>query len=175
MNDIVASFREAQIWCGSRLMEAEGVGRLRSPELFPGDLTMHSQLESGMTERQVHAQRANVVHALVSARARALRGIGHEGLADLEDGRLVLFDLEACFFDGVACIESGGFFDESDLPPWDTWVAFNAFAGKQAQVLLSWVPGAYVDAVGRAMKAHFVDGYRWLDEEHASALVQALR
>ena len=81
-------------------------------------------------------------------------------------GRLLGFEIDACFFDGVAPAETEGFFDDEDLPPWDTWVAFDLRSGR----LVSWVPDALVDLADKGVKVHFADAYAWMSPQQIEEL-----
>jgi hypothetical protein len=54
--------------------------------------------------------------------------------SNLQGGRLLLYAPDENLFDGAAEVQSKGFFDVNNIPPWDTWICFFE------QYLVSWVP-----------------------------------
>jgi hypothetical protein len=67
----------------------------------------------------------------------------------LETGRLLVWERDSTIDDGVGEAVIGGYLDEGDMPPWDTWIAYVDGAGRKptAGYLVSWVPGPFVAAV----------------------------
>ena len=83
-------------------------------------------------------------------------------------GRLMVYFPEQDLSDGAAELESGGFFDVFNAPPWDTWVGFFQEAGarnvSEALYLLAWVPPALVEIADSGIEANPEQCIRWLDE-----------
>jgi len=50
---------------------------------------------------------------------------------------------------------------ESDMPPWDTWVAY-VDPHPKAGYLVSWVPEPFVATVGRAIELNAYAALYWL-------------
>ena len=50
--------------------------------------------------------------------------------------------------DGAALVESKGFFDACNVPPWDTWVAYLPSNREHHNVVLCWVPACFHEVVG---------------------------
>jgi hypothetical protein len=60
---------------------------------------------------------------------------------------------------------TGGFFDEYDVPTWDTWVEFvesDDLAKQAGPYLVAWVPEELTDSVGRAIDTSFEANIFWL-------------
>jgi hypothetical protein len=150
---------EATSWCSADVSLRQ---KLRSSELQPVDITTEAEWLRGMGESKIAEERARIVDQLV-ARRRLLLEQSSQWPAPLHrDGRVLLCEIDACFFDGVAKGVTEGFFDDGDLPPWDTWLAFRAAFGDRSSVLLSWVPHGYLGLVEKAVESHFCNAYSWM-------------
>lgn len=79
-------------------------------------------------------------------------------VAPLSSGRRLLCDPFASLSDGAACVQSAGFFDNHNVPPWDTWVCV---AG--VSCLLSWVPPPYVELVNAGVEVNPEECIVWAD------------
>jgi hypothetical protein len=55
-----------------------------------------------------------------------------------EDGRLLHYWPHENLACGAAEYSSNGFFDQNNVPPWDTWISFDG------RVLVSWVPAILI-------------------------------
>jgi hypothetical protein len=108
--------------------------------------------------------REAIVDYLVSTRAAVMRINGTyptQLKTGLDGGLLVAFDPDNTLSDGAARVASEGFFDDHNMPPWDTWVTYvrdarPADAGRQDRTefdsfLVSWVPAARVDVARRGI------------------------
>jgi len=116
-----------------------------------------------MTDGQIDVRREEIVTTLAKTRREALQQGVMKGTRELKDGRILAFEVDACFFDGVVAAETKGFFDAEDLPPWDTWLAYRVPVGEVNPLLLSWVPSTLVATVENAIKVHMSNAYRWID------------
>jgi uncharacterized protein (TIGR02996 family) len=112
---------ETIAWCRNR-----HIPFLRTPVLEPPSLLGH---ETPSTDGQrtwrypSTAERESIVNALANRRARLLAENGrHAQSSDLAGGRLLLFDPGGTLSDGAASSESSGFFNQDNVPAWDTWV-----------------------------------------------------
>jgi hypothetical protein len=121
--DQMAAFRqslaEAIAWCTTRTVLADPQRCLRTPALSPGSL----QFEQALAERQA------CVTTVIRERSRLLRAAGRSPAApaaDLAGGRLLLFDPDETLSDGAAAVASQRFFDDDNVPPWDSWVLYVA-------------------------------------------------
>jgi hypothetical protein len=77
---------------------------------------------------------------------------------DFKRGALLLFDPGQSLSDGAAQVESKGFFDADNVPPWDLWVAYIEEAKQRPKVwtpfdsfLLCWIPPHLEDLVDRSI------------------------
>ena len=139
--------------------------------------------------------RHETIFDLVSRRHRALEaanqvirlgGRGDElvdatsvGLGDvpamLATGRLLAWERDTTIDDGVGEAETKGYLNASDMPPWDTWVAYVDRASPEVgNCLVSWVPAPFVAAVARAIEANAYGALYWLRDSQRS-IGQTLR
>jgi hypothetical protein len=92
---------------------------------------------------------------------------------ELGGGRLLLYFPEACLSDGAAEVETGGYFDVENTPPWDSCIALiedtNASLD-HAQFLLACVPPAFLPIFARAFQVTIDDSLQWLTERYTNAL-----
>jgi len=72
-------------------------------------------------------------------------------------GKILEFDNDLTTYDGAACAE-GGFVDEGDIPPLDTW--FYVTKTK----LYCWIPSMFVGKIEDAMAVEIFESYHWLEE-----------
>jgi hypothetical protein len=133
---------------------------------------------------QIAAERQVIVRSMAEARARLLRLAGKYPSAPAEDlagGRLLVLEPECTVWDGVSGIESEGFFDGKDLPPWDTWLCCQNDAAiydtntiqrmkadqpwweppSYESYLVSWVPPELIELADRGIYINPVDCIFW--------------
>lgn len=168
--------REASIWYRIRARGGDTSLQtvLRSVELKPDeDVMLNDLLRSGAQQVQVEHRREAIVRRLVDARRRLLPSPIPESDGVASAGRLLAFELEASFFDGVVFAETGGFFDESDLPPWDLWVAY-ASARDGRLRLVSWIPEEFLDLAEAAVRVHNFEAFRWLEPAEFDAMMRTV-
>jgi hypothetical protein len=75
--------------------------------------------------------------------------------------------------DGAAQAESDGWFDENDLPPWDTWVCYARLGTRpftSHETLVAVVPPAWQDAAGRGIRVNPLDCIQWATPEDIAAI-----
>lgn len=160
-----ARVRETIQWCRQRLTAAGVTAKsLRSFQLEPNDMSMRGAYIAGRTAEQIEADRERIVRDLCLKRAALL---GQAVPSTLESGRILAFDLEATYYDGVPESISDGFFDAEDLPPWDTWITYGPIPTLSNNFLISWVPLEFEAVVERAVEAHMADAYEWVKSHSA--------
>lgn len=149
-----ASLAEAANWCESRFAEATR-DCLRSSVLRPTRLFMAAN-----HEKDAVAQSS--VQQVVAKRHGLLLGTPLRAPASL-GGRVLSLDLKDNLFHGLAMEGTNGFFDEQDMPAWDSWVAY------YEPVLLVYIPRALVKRTQReAISTCPTNSFRWAatDKEH---------
>lgn len=88
-----------------------------------------------------------------------------EQYRDLAGGKLLLYFPQHDLEDGMAEIESQGYFDRHSTPPWDTWIAFGQVSTASSQMaLLAYVPAKYVEVVEFCLGLHGGVCLRWLGD-----------
>jgi hypothetical protein len=111
------SLAETIAWCSARATITDPQWCLRTPTLEPG------QLADGRS----FSERQQCVATLIQARSHLLRDAGRSALqspSDLAGGRLLLFDPDGTLDDGAAAVSSQRYFDDGNVPPWDSWVLY---------------------------------------------------
>ena len=81
------------------------------------------------------------------------------------DGRLLAYypDLNLC--DGAAEVESSGYLDVENCPPWESWVALLVDPradDDHRRVLVSWVPAVFVPLVTAGIEVNPEECIVWL-------------
>lgn len=79
------------------------------------------------------------------------------------DGRWLCFEHGVSVLCGASEAETQGFFNEFDIPAWDTWVALVCFS-EQLPTLLSWIPNSDVSVVDGGIAVNPVSCIYWLDD-----------
>ena len=139
---------EAMIWCSRQLSISNEANALRT--LLPRPERLHRMDETG--ELGAFAER------VFKERKRRLdpnRNLPILDKINLQGGSLVVFLADhACAWDGIAEIESRGYFDYFEYPPWDSWVYFVsrndmevAGSKKASTHLIAWVPPQFTNPV----------------------------
>ena len=156
------SLADAVGWCSNQGERTPADLNFRSPELDPV-LGRIPATDEWLALRVDH---------LIRARHAAHReGQGSPPLIDgPRDGRLIAFDFHRTLSDGFAAAVSGGFFDDDNVPPWDTWVAYVLDEG----YLLSWVPPRRIPDVARAIGGNPEECIQWAGHRE-SAFLRLLR
>ena len=92
----------------------------------------------------------------------------------LGGGRLLVWYRDLTIDDGVGESCTNGYLDESDMPPWDTWITY-VCAGDDTEAaagyLVSWVPPQFIGPVQQAIESNAYDALFWLS---ASRLLVAV-
>lgn len=145
-------------WCRPRFDNDHRKTSLRSDDLKPSLIVTRSD-DLTLVHR--------AVHSLVDRRASVL--CGHD-IDDIElDGRLLGFYVRQTLFDGVSEMETKGFIDETNTPPWDSWICM------VGELLVSWVPPAMVEDVEAAIFCNAEECIAWLSDIKDDPFVENLR
>ena len=105
---------------------------------------------------------------MARTRDPAVRGATSDSIAP---GRLLAYYPDAQLSDGVPGLETMGFFDGENAPPWDTWIALLRHdvastltdGNGYEEFLVAWVPNELVELADRGISADTVDSIAWLD------------
>ncbi len=127
IDEFLASLGETIVWCNSSLNVDDPQGSLRSSELLPPVLAPDP---------------GSSVSDVLQARSFALRLGRTRPASSLEGGFLLCYEPDQNLADGAAAFSSKGYFDDDNVPPWDTWIAYATEQGRHG-FLVSWVPPAF--------------------------------
>jgi hypothetical protein len=105
-------------------------GQLRTPELL-------KENEQAALSAETFADAFSVVTSRRRTHVRQLN-IQVTSPHSKEDGRLLHYWPHENLACGAAEYSSKGFFDQNNVPPWDTWVSF------KGRILVSWVPAILI-------------------------------
>ena len=181
-----AQLAETVEWCRDRANIVDPEHCLRSPELQP-DLGPY---DGSVTALWVNPE---MIEGVVQRRKQLLRSRGWRGSHAFPaklGGRLLLCAHEYTNHNGATAGDTAGFFDDHDVPPWDTWIGEVAglpgndpvgtwggiwpptlrstlSMGKEPPhtgLLVCWIPPAFVDAGQRALAVECVGMLSWAGE-----------
>tara|TARA_R110002072_G_scaffold260998_1_gene419589 strand:- start:992 stop:1786 length:795 start_codon:yes stop_codon:yes gene_type:complete len=170
--DDLAGFRralaETVVWC-SEAVGAGPRGAFRTPGLRGESSDWGAD---GLCDLWTEAESARiaVVEGLRQRRALLLRESGWvEGASAsaLPEGRLLIFYPDGTLTDGAAAAASYGFFNDGNVPPWDTWVT--AVTGLSNDIsfdfgLVCWIPPRLVPHAEDGIEVNPEECIRWLDD-----------
>jgi hypothetical protein len=133
-----------------------------------------SFLDIAQDENEVsaHLERAaTFVDGVISARKRAL--VGNEKICN-ERGRFLMYSPLHSTMDALASGETTGFFDDSDAPPFTTWLGFANLSdkaiGRYEGYLVCWIPELFVSIADQGVLASLGKSLFWADDfENAHA------
>lgn len=114
--------------------------------------------------------RPSVVEVIANARAERLaeRADAPDPSA-LRRGRILIFNYSDSLYWGLAEPESEGFFDASECPPADTWIAAFHYrrrsnSARQDGFLVTWISNALVPLAEAGINVDPTDPWQWLDD-----------
>ncbi len=147
-------------WCSSRINPEEPATCLRSFDLRPPGSWLLSRLDLSWEY---------IVNAVAQERGQWLHNFGELPIG-LQSGRLLMAtSITDGTEDGATEVETQGFFDIEDLPPWDTWLCYLPGDPSNPRYrhgcLVSWVPCEFIEVVEAGMEADCMDCLRWADNE----------
>jgi hypothetical protein len=145
-------------WCRPRFDNDRRKTSLRSDDMEPSLI-----ITSSDDLPPVH----RAVDTLVDRRASLLRPGDTDNIE--RDGRLFGFYVRHTLFDGVSEMETKGFIDDTNTPPWDSWVCM------VGELLVSWVPPAMVEDVQLAIVCNAEECIAWLSDIADDLFVEDLR
>lgn len=86
----------------------------------------------------------------------------------LAGGRLLIYFPDADLFDGAAELETDGFFDVFNTPPWDTWVAFARDRTErdncEANYLIAYIPPVFLERCSAGIEVNPEQCIRWIED-----------
>lgn len=174
---------ETQRWRQSRAMSQDLEHCLRSPELRPALEMYYSN------DRAIWVQTEMIREVTAQRKAKLAQGNEGRGLSShlASDGRLLLCAYDYTNHNGATAAATDLFFDEHDVPPWDTWVGevmglgsaqapgiwggewpptLDSTVGQAPPnqgLLVCWIPTEFVRIVERALEIECVGMLCWAD------------
>ena len=138
-------------WCDDHPEASDASQRFRTPELRP-------PIDIGEHTDSLDLVRNAVQHVIDHRYMYCDPDRGANSPADLSGGRLLAFYPQITLFDGFAAIESDGFFDPANVPPWDTWIyVIDDF-------LISFVPKQFIIDVECGLITNVEECIVWLSD-----------
>jgi hypothetical protein len=166
MNKSLSRLAATMQWCAPRVDVADPSGCLRSEELRPAE---------NMNDWPAKVE-------AVCARRESLLNLQPLQGSELTAGRLLLFDPGQNLSDVAAMVESNGFFNAENEPPWDTWVQYVRQQPQRAgtwthldSYLVCWIPPAFLDVVDRAIEVNPEECFLWGDIANTPFVVRLFR
>jgi hypothetical protein len=157
---------ETITYCAPRASVADPVRCLRIDELRPFPDTR----DRGASVVHVANFRHSAVYA-EKAKPALDRG-------DLRSGRLLVYFPDADLSDGAAEVESRGFLDVYNAPPWACWIAHRSDGRADPSFdsyLISWVPACFVDGVSAGIRVNPERCIQWLEDADVNAREELCR
>lgn len=142
-------------WCAPRADLNLPEASLRSAELLELSVFPFSRAS---TVRNVLRRRAwhDAIRPVAPVRAGDLFG----------SSRLLAYLPDDTLADGAAELDTHGFFDADNVPPWDTWVGLFpveiGFRSYASEVLISWVPPDFLGLVDQGIRVNPEECITWL-------------
>ena len=153
---------ETIAWCVPRLTVTKSQYSLRTPALLP-QMIEYTKTEHGYSTMNPYISSTmlpELLNDLSTKRGTLLRQENRYPSAPaqgLASGRLLFFAPDDNLADGAAMVDSEGFFDVDNVPPWDTWVWYHG------SYLISWVPPQLIASAERGICVNPEACIEWLD------------
>lgn len=160
---------ETIAWCSPRASAVNPRDCLRTPALLAPAFLRGPEPRLPYEPAAVEA----MVCAVVETRSALLLAEGAlPGLtaSSLHGGRLMAYDPESNLADGFAEMESAGFVDVDNAPPWDTWICYVRERDPSEswhsfdRYIVSWVPAQLLHRAERVIWVNPEDCILWLED-----------
>jgi hypothetical protein len=160
-NDLRSRYlAETLAWSNARANPRDPAGSLRSESLKPA-LVIADDRTHGHWNYDLPDDPTSYVFDLCERRGELLRATGlqidHRAEAR---GRILLFYPYETLCDGAAHDSSRGYFDWCNIPPWDTWSAYERLSDER-HVLYSYVPPQLVDIANLGVSVNPEQCIQW--------------
>ena len=177
---------ETIAWCSARVAglyiddERYIFEVLRTPTLMP-DIYKKAVIEHPDTlprhrssyGAETPQDRTEYVEHLARERGLLVNDLGLTSLPAtlIGDGRLLVYEPDNDLCDGAAPIASKWFFDENNMPPWDTWVCYVIDSEKMqkgrwvswSSYLIAWVPPVFLKSAEAGISVNPEECIAWAD------------
>ena len=87
-------------------------------------------------------------------------------------GKLLACFLEETLADGASAVASMEFFDDFNVPAWDTWVGL--FSENRANILVSYIPESFIDFVQAGIYMNIEGCIEWLEDTQTNVAKELL-
>jgi hypothetical protein len=106
--------------------------------------------------------RKEVVESVIQSRGAKLKTKTLK-LSTKNIKNLLVYEPDSNLYDGAASLETFGFFDIQNTPPWDTWVAY-IYEKQKMGYLVCWIPDQYMSLAQSGIDVNPEQCIYWLDE-----------
>ena len=156
IEELLQSYSETLAWCLSRPRPWNAARTFRSPEIAP---------EFGSTSEK------SWVDSVIWQRRQILASKVELNKNTFFRGKLLVYFPDENLDHGLEEYETEGFVTTSNVPPWDTWIAY--MYGNKENYLVSWVPDEMVNLVKDGIAVSPEECFNWLGVR-ANELKEAL-
>jgi hypothetical protein len=155
--------RSVARWVSARLSGTIEHSRLRTRDLLP----VGKRLNNSEAVAEALAMEPWAIVESIAAGRRLPMSLATRVLP----GRLMVYFPHLNLCDGAAEMESSGFFDVDNAPPWDTWVACfeDPESGGSGPYVIAWVPEPFIAAADAGISVNPECCIVWLDESEVAA------
>ena len=180
-NELIERFNETVAWCSLKRLASEAPydgpflsEKLSEEKWSEAELQPHlvlagqlrsSELKPAFQEPlQLLSQWVSKVNEVAARRSQQIARIASQAESQPKEqrGRLIVYAPQDNLSDGAAEVQSLGFFDVDNVPPWDTWVTM---AGKY---LLAWVPPQMLKFANAGVEVNPEECIKWADDPSLS-------
>ena len=176
---VLSQLQGAMEWCRRNGSRNDPAGSLRTKALKP-DLVVLANENDGWWDASV-VNPTEKVDQLCRKRDTLMESSTREPLENerrleleaLSKGRVLRFYPHESLCDGAAWQSSAGFFDQWNIPPWDTWFWY-AVRPDGLQILYSWVPPEFVHLAAAGVSVNPECCLEWLDINHPASPVDSI-
>lgn len=140
------AIKETIVWAAPRVDTKNLRWGLRSRELRP-DADFYDSMNPGFFNQSSYIRQ-------VATKRSAI--LGSQSTSTSIYGHLLLVDYKITNHNEATEIETNGFFDWADNPPWDLWI------GEYNSQLLVWIPQELVDVVRRGIDVECMGMFQWV-------------
>ena len=158
--ELLSMVSQVRTWCAHSLRVDDPAGSLRTISLKPS-LVIIEQPNQGRWNYEVNPFLE--IARLCERRLSLIQASGLElhPISNLSQGQMLLFYPHETLSDGAAHETSRGYFDSWNIPPWDTWLAYE-IADDGNQALYTWVPTEFVPLAAAGVAVNPEECLRWI-------------
>jgi hypothetical protein len=165
---LLGRLSQTKDWCTRPGRGNDAALSLRTPSLMPSLIVKDGDYQPSwnydLAHPEVEVERLCIRRlALVEVSDRA------SNMSSSMTGRVLLFYPRETLCDGSADVNSKGYFDDWNIPPWDTWFYFDRLEdGKE--VLYCWVPDDFLHLAEAGVSANPEQCLAWFGAQSGDKL-----